>query len=444
MLEPAITAKVSDFFETFILGSLASLKEELAKGNFHKAEAEVADLSQQLHTLLMSQLAASAAASFSNCHEPPENVKMDMRPHKVRIATGEQIEVRTPYYKETPEDFAGSRRPLCEHWGMLDCNSPLLVDRVGFMAMLAPSYDLAHQALNKFGMKICLSSVQKTTTCLADHCEAFGHENIILELGYSVKGKTVVLSVDGGRSRVREYTGALNENGQPCYSTPWREPKLFVIDILGEDGSVDRQELPIYGCRFGEEDMVALLKRYLQKIGIEQAGRVQVIADGAPWIWNRIPSLLAELGVPSDRITESLDCYHAAQYVHDLVKAMPKRIGQKKRKRLLNQFIKLLHEGKVKQVVTKVKSIIKRRSDLVKRWLNYLEKHEHRTQYADYKRLGLMRGSGIIESAIRRIINLRFKNASTFWLPKNVEKLYFLRGALVAGRWDIVINNLSN
>lgn len=97
----------------------------------------------------MSQLAASAAASFSNCHEPPENVKMVMRPHKVRIATGEQIEVRTPYYKEAPEGFAGSRRPLCEHWGMLDCNNPLPVDRVGFMAMLAPSYDLDHQALNR-------------------------------------------------------------------------------------------------------------------------------------------------------------------------------------------------------------------------------------------------------------------------------------------------------
>ena len=54
-----------------------------------------------------------------------------------------------------------------------------------------------------------------------------------------------------------------------------------------------------------------------------------------------------------------------------------------------------------------------------------------------------MRGSGIIESAIRRIINLRFKNASTFWLADNVEKLYFLRAALVAGRWNIVMDNIA-
>lgn len=53
-----------------------------------------------------------------------------------------------------------------------------------------------------------------------------------------------------------------------------------------------------------------------------------------------------------------------------------------------------------------------------------------------------MCGSGIIESGIRRIINLRFKNASTFWKVDIVENLYFLRAVLLAKRWDLFINNL--
>lgn len=53
-----------------------------------------------------------------------------------------------------------------------------------------------------------------------------------------------------------------------------------------------------------------------------------------------------------------------------------------------------------------------------------------------------MRGSGIVESAIRRVINLRFKNASTFWDEKTVEKMYFLRGALLSKKWDILMSNL--
>ena len=100
-----------------------------------------------------------------------------------------------------------------------------------------------------------------------------------------------------------------------------------------------------------------------------------------------------------------------------------------------------MKNGEVKAVIEKIQSIFIRKSDIVKRWINYLDKHKDRMQYAEYQSNGFMRGSGIIESAIRRIINLRFKNASTFWLEENVEKLYFLRAALVAGRWDILMKN---
>lgn len=398
--------------------------------------------SQELHNTILEELLPSAAQVFSANHQAPKGVKMQQRTHSIRISTGKQIAVDSPYYKYRPFDCSEARRPLLEHWQAIDGMSPLLMDRVGFMSMLAPSYELACQSVNKFGVEICLSSVQKITTRLAHHCDELGHENIVVKERETLKDKTVVISLDGGRSRMREYTGLLNTNGQACYDTPWREPKLFVIDILGKDGRVHREELPIYGCRFNEQDVVELLGRYLKKLGIEQAKCVQLIADGAPWIWNRIPPLLVELGVPPDRLTQTLDYYHASQYINDLVKAMPQRLGKNKREQLLNQFTQQLKKGEVADVVTEIKSIIKRKSDLVKRWINYLEKHTGRMQYAHYKLVGLMRGSGIVESAIRRIINLRFKNTSTFWLANNVEKLYFLRGALVAGRWNVVMENI--
>lgn len=53
-------------------------------------------------------------------------------------------------------------------------------------------------------------------------------------------------------------------------------------------------------------------------------------------------------------------------------------------------------------------------------------------------------GSGAIESGIRRVINLRFKSPSCFWYPENVEKLIYMRGVLLSGRWNIMINNLKN
>ena len=90
------------------------------------------------------------------------------------------------------------------------------------------------------------------------------------------------------------------------------------------------------------------------------------------------------------------------------------------------------------------RGIYKRPNKLVERWLTYFEKHQEKTQYADYQKRKLLCGSGLVESGIRRIINLRFKNASTFWKKETVEKLYLLRAALVSKRWNILIGNLSH
>ncbi len=49
----------------------------------------------------------------------------------------------------------------------------------------------------------------------------------------------------------------------------------------------------------------------------------------------------------------------------------------------------------------------------------------------------------VARSGVRRVINLRFKNASTFWDKGTVEKLYFLRAAVLTKRWDTVIQNLA-
>ena len=135
----------------------------------------------------------------------------------------------------------------------------------------------------------------------------------------------MVISIDGGRSRTRTYNGLRNKQGNCCYETAWREPKLFVIDILDEHGRVHREELPIYGCRFSEQNCLELLRRYLAKIQIHQAENIQLIADGASWIWNRVPALLMDLGVKKEQLIETLDYYHAAQYVHSLVDQIPQK-----------------------------------------------------------------------------------------------------------------------
>ncbi|MCG8556046.1 MAG: hypothetical protein MJD61_12280, partial [Proteobacteria bacterium] len=50
------------------------------------------------------------------------------------------------------------------------------------------------------------------------------------------------------------------------------------------------------------------------------------------------------------------------------------------------------------------------------------------------------RGSGAIESAMRRVINLRMKSNAKFWKQQNAEGMILLRSYLKAGRFDDLIN----
>jgi hypothetical protein len=43
-----------------------------------------------------------------------------------------------------------------------------------------------------------------------------------------------------------------------------------------------------------------------------------------------------------------------------------------------------------------------------------------------------------VESAIRRVINLRLKGASIYWLKPSAEAMLMLRSYFKAGRWSLL------
>ncbi len=59
----------------------------------------------------------------------------------------------------------------------------------------------------------------------------------------------------------------------------------------------------------------------LVQLGINQAKQVLLLADGAEWIWLRIPPLLKSLGCPPESIIELLDFYHAAKHLQQFADA---------------------------------------------------------------------------------------------------------------------------
>ena len=70
--------------------------------------------------------------------------------------------------------------------------------------------------------------------------------------------------------------------------------------------------------------------------------------------------------------------------------------------------------------------------------LEYLRKHAAagHMEYQRLRRRGLPQGSGAVESAIRRVVNLRLKGPGLMWLAANAEGALALRAAAVTERWE--------
>ena len=63
-----------------------------------------------------------------------------------------------------------------------------------------------------------------------------------------------------------------------------------------------------------------------------------------------------------------------------------------------------------------------------------------RLNYGLAKAHQLPNGSGIIESTVRRVLNLRMKGASIFWTQDNAEAMILLRAYYKAGYWKVLEN----
>lgn len=443
MFHPAVAAKILEFCQSKLIDPLSDQTAQLVDGNLYKFEQELYTTLHCVYDFICEQVLPIAAGQILAKVSAPAGCRITKRNYTFRLGTGKEVKLTSNYFRTVSENFEGCRHQLARHWNCIDGCSPGLYDRIAFFSMLAPSYELAHRALAKTHTEVSLSSVRDITNRLANHCYAHGEQSLALKADESLAGKRVLIGIDGGRSRTRNYLDTVNENGNQKYTTPWMEPKLFVIDTLDEQGCLESSTQPLYGCRFGDTDCIETLEKYLAALQIDQASEVQIVADGAPWIWNQVGPMLDRLGVTQTKRTETLDYYHAVSYLHNIVEAMPRRISEQKRKNKLKEFKEALWQGKCHKIVEDCKEIFKRPGKLVRRWMNYFEKHQKRMQYADNKENNLCTGSGIIESGVRRIINLRFKNTSTFWQPKVVEKLYFLRCSLISGRWDTLMENLT-
>jgi hypothetical protein len=361
----------------------------------------------------------------------------------IRTVQGLAVPVRLAYYRRQGQRRAGKRSAGVYAGlvllGIYDRCTPALASEVSLFAAMLGSLAEAQDVLAARGVKLDT----KTVRTIAYRCAARARlaqqvNNAAFEDG--VAGRRVVISSDGGRIRLRETKrGPQTKKGRRRYTGAWREPKVLIVYVVDAEGKREPCFAPFIDATLqGPDAVFALLRTYLQRLEITQADHVLFLADGAPWIWKRVPLLVHALGLAAEQVHELLDFYHAVQHLGQVV-ALRQDWSAKARTRWRTQQRRLLMRGEVDQVMRAVRDICRgRNSKAIRKHRDYFIKNQNRMAYAQLLAMKLPIGSGAIESTVRRVVNLRLKGPSLFWCRANVEAILLLRSYYKAGRWEML------
>jgi hypothetical protein len=374
----------------------------------------------------------------------PKPLKSDGKVQvRIRTAQGHTVAVWTTYYRRKGQIRAGKRyRGVYAGLillGVYDRCTPALAAEVSLLAAMLGSLQEAHDVLVNRGVVLD----PKTVRTIAYHYAA--RARLVQQIDNTpfeaiVTGRRVVISSDGGRLRLREpKRGPKTKKGRKRYTGAWREPKVLLVYVVDAEGKRDAHFAPVMDATLkGPDAVFALLRTYLHRLGIPQADQVLFIADGAPWIWKRVPLLVHALGLAAQQVHELLDFYHAVQHLGQ-VAALRKDWSAKARAHWRTHQRRLLLQGQVEQVIVAVRDLCRgRNSKAMRTQLDYCIKHQRRMAYAKLMAMQLPIGSGAIERAVRRVINLRLKGSNLFWCRASAEALLLLRSYYKAGRWKML------
>src|SRR5712691_8897719 len=414
-------------------------------------EREIRQRTDRLGSLLVGQHLQQALDSDTFQVEQEQLVRQWPKPLKndgkvtvmVRTAQGLAVPVRVTYYRRKGQRRAGKRSAGVYAGlvllGIYDRCTPALASEVSLLAAMLGSLDEAQDVLAARGVELDTKTVRliayryAARARLVQQAETTAFED-------TVAGRRVVISSDGGRMRLREIKrGPKTTKGRRRYTGAWREPKVLIVYVVDAEGNREACFAPFIDATLkGPDAVFALLRSSLQRLEITQADQVLFIADGAPWIWKRVPLLVQALGLAGEQVHELLDFYHAVQHLGQ-VAALRKDWSAKVRTRWCTQQRRLMRRGEVEQVIAAVCDICRgRNSKAIRKHRDYFIKNQSRMTYAKLMAMKLPIGSGAIESTVRRVINLRLKGSSLFWCRASAEAILLLRSYYKAGRWKML------
>jgi hypothetical protein len=219
----------------------------------------------------------------------------------------------------------------------------------------------------------------------------------------------------------------------PLVGGQWAEVKTVVVgevEAVGVKKEIHSMQLSYFSRMEEAQTFCEHASGELVHRGVDQAGQVCAVMDGAEWIdgfvdWQR---------KDAQRI---LDFAHAAEYVSAIGQLAQTAGSVMPSDWLAKQLHELKQHGpaSVLQEIKHLRDQHPHEEALTKK-VAYLEKREQRMQYPQYQAAGWPIGSGIVESGNKVIMQVRLKGPGMHWEPTHVNPLLALRTSACNDRWD--------
>lgn len=172
-------------------------------------------------------------------------------------------------------------------------------------------------------------------------------------------------------------------------------------------------------------------------LGLEQADEIVVLGDGAVWLTSVRELILA--GLPG-RVVQILDIRHAEEHLWAVAHAC---LGQGAQALVWIQTpLDDLRHGRVDALVAAVRALptpTEEAAQLVPTTAAYYEQRRAQMAYPTFRAHGMQIGSGLVESACKRLVSQRAKGPGMQWTVAGAEAIATLRALYLSGRWPEVV-----
>ena len=253
---------------------------------------------------------------------------------------------------------------------------------------------------------------------------------------YQMTEGVVAVSIDA--TKVREKQGEyVDDCGQTRYEIGFRDAKIAVIS----ESCWDSKRSEAYCANSSYVGGIEHADEFFQRIWVEMHRRIRdpekdlmvFLADGATWIWDRIPDLANE------RSIFILDFYHASEHLSEICK---KLYGEQTEEYLrhFTEWRRSFLTGKVQHVIAALKEIRDtckgEKRDFLQSAIAYFVENEDRMHYDQYRALHLPIGSGTVESSCKNVIGGRMKQGGMTWSESGAEGMLQIRTSLCSERFQ--------